>query len=407
MNIEGQDLSRLKKEKQATSRQIKETTKKLRDNRQETRRQINRLSSLRNDMRRQTAIIAEARHKADSVAGAIAALTDSIATLEADMKRLRDGYAVALRRLQSTSSPSGAMRFIFSSGSMEQMYRRVRYIKQFSNWRKRKADQIKTVRQRIADRRMALDTLNRERADMLQRADLAGRRLMSQETETRKLVSSLKQERTSLQAFLKEKEQQQRQLAGQIDRLIQQEQQRRTKLKKEQERKRRGQKQSKAEKIDNEKKNARQQPMQPDPDRVLTGDFENNRGKLLFPVASRYTIARDFGRQRHPDLPNVYTDNNGIDIETGNGTAARAIFRGTVSAIFKQPGFGTIIMVRHGRYISIYAGLSSCKVKNGQEVKTGQNLGTIMPDPDNAGHAVLHFEIRREREKLNPHNWVR
>lgn len=64
-------------------------------------------------------------------------------------------------------------------------------------------------------------------------------------------------------------------------------------------------------------------------------------------------------------------------------------------------------MIRHGRYISIYANLSAVTVKQGDSVKTGQNIGTVFSDPDDSNRTTLHFEIRNERQKLNPSQWVR
>ncbi|MDE6557004.1 MAG: M23 family metallopeptidase, partial [Duncaniella sp.] len=109
--------------------------------------------------------------------------------------------------------------------------------------------------------------------------------------------------------------------------------------------------------------------------------------------------------QPHPTLPNVETENSGIDIETRPGANVRAVFAGTVSAIFRQDGFNSIVMLRHGNYITVYAGLGSVSVKSGQNVTAGQTLGTVYtPSGDSP---LLHFEIRREREKLNPQAWVR
>lgn len=141
--------------------------------------------------------------------------------------------------------------------------------------------------------------------------------------------------------------------------------------------------------------------------RQLSGSFESNKGNLLFPVTGRYRIVRPFGRQQHPDLPHVTTDNSGIDIEVAPGGNARAVFAGTVSAIFRQPGFNTIVMVRHGAYLTIYANLSDLLVKNGDQLKAGQTIGRIYSDPEDGNRSTLHFELRREKEKLNPAAWVK
>ena len=141
--------------------------------------------------------------------------------------------------------------------------------------------------------------------------------------------------------------------------------------------------------------------------RALSGSFESNRGRLLFPVRGRYTIVKGFGRQTHPDLPNVVTDNPGIDIAASEGAKARSIFEGTVSGIFSQDGYNKVVMVRHGSYISIYANLSSINVRMGEKVRANQDLGTIYRDPEYGNKPVLHFELRRERAKLNPMQWIR
>ena len=116
---------------------------------------------------------------------------------------------------------------------------------------------------------------------------------------------------------------------------------------------------------------------------------------------------RGFGRQKHPQLEHVETENSGIDIEALGSKNARAVFEGTVSATFRQPGYGTIVMIRHGNYLTIYANLDGINVKNGDKVKTGQTIGTILTDPDEENRAILHFELRKERTKLNPSLWVR
>ena len=102
----------------------------------------------------------------------------------------------------------------------------------------------------------------------------------------------------------------------------------------------------------------------------------------------------------------MVTDNSGIDIEADEGEA-RAIFDGKVSAIFRQPGYNTIVMIRHGKYLTIYANLADISIKNGEEVRQGQQIGKIYADPDDNNRAILHFEIRKEKEKLNPTLWVK
>ena len=114
-----------------------------------------------------------------------------------------------------------------------------------------------------------------------------------------------------------------------------------------------------------------------------------------------------FGVNKHPELKYVTTDNGGIDIETQPGAVAHAIYEGKVSAIFRQEGFNTVVMIRHGSYLTIYVNLSEIYVRTGEKVKMNQNIGKIYSDSEDGNRTILHFEIRKEKTKLNPEQWMR
>ena len=89
------------------------------------------------------------------------------------------------------------------------------------------------------------------------------------------------------------------------------------------------------------------------------------------------------------------------------GAAAQAVFPGRVSGVYMIPGFSTVIIVNHGNYYTIYGNIASASVKVGDSVRQGQALGRLAPDPDAPGHSKIHFEVWKNREKLNPLNWIR
>ena len=128
---------------------------------------------------------------------------------------------------------------------------------------------------------------------------------------------------------------------------------------------------------------------------------------MLFPVTGKYKIVSTFGQHKHPELKYVKVNNNGIDIEAQPGAMARAIFDGKVSAVFPQDGYHTVVMVRHGKYLSIYVNLSEIYIRKGDTLKAGDAIGKIYSDPDDGGRTILHFEVRREKDKLDPQQWVK
>lgn len=141
---------------------------------------------------------------------------------------------------------------------------------------------------------------------------------------------------------------------------------------------------------------------------VITGGaFENLKGRLPYPVAGSYTIVRRFGRQKHPSLPHVETNNAGIDLETSKSAKVRTVSDGEVSAVFRPDGYNTVVVIRHGSYMTVYANLGEVSVSTGQKVKAGQTIGSVYSDSKDNGRSVLHFEIRNGKQKEDPELWLR
>lgn len=212
-----------------------------------------------------------------------------------------------------------------------------------------------------------------------------------------------------------------RELDRELDKIIAQEQREaEARRRREQEEARR--REEAARKINDDKKNnttgsekshaAPVKPVSPDyshadDSRSLSGSFSSNKGRLLFPVAGKYNVVGRFGRSRHADLSRVEIDNPGIDIEIPAGGNARAVYDGMVSSIFFMDGYHNIVMVRHGEYLTVYANIDRLSVKKGDRVAAGQTLGHVYSDTSDNNRTILHFEVRRERDKLNPLEWVK
>lgn len=152
--------------------------------------------------------------------------------------------------------------------------------------------------------------------------------------------------------------------------------------------------------IDEAKKSAEESNTLSAADRMMSGGFEANRGRLPMPITGSYSIVSHFGTNSVEGLKGVTLDNKGINILGKPGCMARSIYDGEVSAVFGYAG-SMYVMVRHGAYISVYCNLKSVAVSNGQKVRTGQQLGVVGMDN------ILQFQLRRGSQKLNPEAWLR
>ena len=135
-------------------------------------------------------------------------------------------------------------------------------------------------------------------------------------------------------------------------------------------------------------------------DRQMSGNFESNRGRLPFPVTGSYRIMNRFGTNTVTDVKgHVTLDKKGIDIKGQPGANVRCIFDGEVSAVFSYSGT-TVIIVRHGSYLSVYCDLASVSVSRGQKVSARQTLGRL------GSEGVMQFQLRKGNALLNPEAWL-
>ena len=147
------------------------------------------------------------------------------------------------------------------------------------------------------------------------------------------------------------------------------------------------------------KKEAQEEATLSSVDRMLSGGFEANRGRLPMPISGGYRIVSHYGQYNVQGLKGVTLDNKGINIQGKPGCVARSIYDGEVSAVFGYGGMWNVL-VRHGAYISVYCNLKSVSVHKGQKVSTRQALGAVGSDN------ILQFQLRKETAKLNPEAWL-
>lgn len=422
------DIKSVKREQKAVAAEVRKTDAALSLNMRETERNLGRLNLLQRRVAESREAIAVSQRGVDSLDAAIGRRNDTITLLTSRLNTLRDSYARALRRQQLYPRVNSPIAFIFSASSAADAYRRIRYLREYDRWRSARTHELTAAAEAVKEARAHLENTRSVRAAALDDLHRQRAGLTREEASTDSLVKSLRTQGKTLRAVLAEKQRRADALDRELDRLIAEEQARQEAERRAAEERRRKEQQAKAAKpsaktsakgsegtrkgtakaAENKAKSVATLDSEAAADRKLSGSFEANKGRLLFPVAGRYRIVRGYGLQNHPELKHVKTNNNGIDIEVAPGTDARAIFDGHVSAIFRLPGYANIVMVRHGKYISLYANLASTYVTKGQEVKAGQPVGRILTESEaDGGATTFHFELRRERAKLNPLEWVR
>ena len=401
-------IQELKDKRGLLQRQISETESLLDSTRRDVGSQLDALASLTAQIAERKRYVAAIGRDLDTIAREQDRLSRQVAALQAELQRKRDNYKASLRYLYKNRTAEEKLLFILSASTLDQMYRRLRYVRQYADYQRRKGEGIMQQRDRVRAKQDELAQVKAAKQGLLKEREAEMARLQRQEQAQQQIVASLRQRQQSLQKLVARKRREADELNARIDRIVAAELEKARKRAEEEARRKAAEeaRRKKAATADAPAKAAT-----PASEAVsvaeqrLSGSFASNRGRLPMPITGTSIIVGRFGQYNVQGLRGVRLDNKGIDIQGRPGAQARAVFNGRVAAVFQLNGLFNVL-VRHGAYISVYCNLSSVWVKADEEVCTRQPLGEVFSDAANGGRTVLHFQLRRERDKLNPEPWL-
>lgn len=402
-------IKELESKRGALQKQIAESESLLQTTTKNVGSQLKGLAALTGQIEERKRYILAINSDMDAIDRELVSLERQLNQLQKELKDKKTKYAASVNYLYRNHTIQDKLLFIFSAQTLEQTYRRLRYVREYASYQRMQGEEIQKKQKQINDKRAELTEARKAKENLLKERENEKTTLERQEKEQKALVDSLRKKQRSLQSEINKKRKEANQLNARIDRLIAEEIEKARK-RAEEEARREAAARKKAEKTESPSAaKPKAEPLEAytmnKADRELSGSFASNRGKLPVPVTGPYIITSHYGEYTVPGLRGVKLDNKGIDIQAKPGAQARAVFNGKVAAVFQLNGLFNIL-VRHGAYISVYCNLSTASVKADDMVKTGQTLGTIFSDGADGGRTVLHFQLRREKEKLNPEPWL-
>ena len=407
-------IKELESKRGALQKQITESETLLKTTKKTVSSQLNGLAALTGQIEERKRYILTINKDVEAIDRELSSLERQLGQLPRDLKDKKRKYDSSVQYLYKNRSIEEKLMFIFSAQSLAQTYRRLRYVREYATYQRLQGEEILKKQEQVNKKKVELRQVRAAKADLLKERESEKMKLEKQEKEKRTLVTSLQKKQRGLQNEIAKKRREANQLNARIDRLIAEEIEKARKRAAEEARREAAARKKDGAKTDKSATASGASKTKAAPletytmskaDRELSGDFANNRGKLPMPISGAYIITSHYGQYAVEGLRNVKLDNKGIDIQGRPGAQARAIFNGKVAAVFKLNGLFNIL-IRHGAYISVYCNLSSALVKQGDTVTTKQAIGQVFSDGADGGRTVLHFQLRREKEKLNPEPWL-
>ena len=424
----------LKKEQKKIEKKISNTKNLLNTVKNNANASLNELRIVDNQIKNREALVAVYDNQVQAAEIKMLEKSNEINTLKKKSIKLKSQYRAMLLYAYKHRNNSDKIMYILSASSYHEAFKRNKYIKKIASAQKRQVAIIKQHRQLISQeiknvaieksqKLVSLEQKKQEKANIELDKNLLATNLNKLKNEEQKLNSQLLTE-----------EQKKQDLKLKITNAIRVEisiAENKRKKKAAQEAKEKAAKKEKIvvkEKPNNDIKPTKVKTptnvivpekvtpkpkvekevvfVESDENIALGTSFATNKGKLPWPVSSG-SITEKYGRNAHPTLSGVFTNNNGIDISCPIGQSVRAIFEGEVTSVFTITGAGKVVIVTHGNYKTVYSNLQSTDVKIGSKVQTKQKIGTLLSE---GNISICHFEIQLVAngaiQSLNPSLWI-
>lgn len=373
--LTAQTKAELEEKRNATLNEITYVDNMLKATARKKEESMSAVKIIGNKLNLRESVIRGMRDEINLVTERIDLNTLAINMMESDLVDLKNDYARAVLNSYKLQKENPELVYILSAKDFNQGYKRLKYLQQITKFRRRESeiimelkDQIKSTKERLQNdlsRISVLKTKEEQQKSLLQ----------SEQVRKQEMVKSLSKKERQLQKDLQEKKRIAEKIEKEIARMIEEE---------------------------------RKRPIKSDntPEQKLIGEnFVENKGRLPWPV-EKGIITSQFGIQKHPVLKYVTENNIGIEITSLGKTAVRSIFKGEVVRVFPITGANMAVIIRHGKYLTVYQNVVDLKVKGGDKVETKQEIGNVFCETDNGNKAILKFMIFEEKEKLDPESWI-
>ncbi len=372
IDASAESVKSLQKKQQDLQKQIEQTNQMLQQTKKNETSTLNKLQLLSKNIKTQKQLINTLGSEIEALDGEMARLGRTRDSLQTNLEAYKEDYAHMVRESHYAQMQQSPLLFVLSADGFQQMVRRAFYMQEVAQYRREQVARIEHTQTEIDIQNTALQEHRKDKEKTLETRKRQQDNLARDEKKHKNMLSQLKKQEKDLGAKLKKQQRQVAQLNRKIDEMVRKQTATKTTLTKEQ--------------------------------KLVAGGFEQNKGKLPWPVEKGY-ISGYFGKQQHPVYEHVVTDNKGIYLQTTAGAAARAVYKGEVTSCFLV-GNTYAVIIQHGNYRTVYSNLSKLNVKQGDKVETKQKIGTIYSDPEQDNKTELYFQVYKDRTILDPSQWI-
>jgi len=380
-DVFSQTRQKLEEQRGRLLSEIEETSRILNETQQSQRQSLDRLNLLNVQVQQYKRLISSIGSEIAYAEKQIIEISNKLRKMSNEIEKMKEEYAQLIHHSYKNKGRYNKLVYVLSAKDFNEAYRRMKYFQQYSEYRKKQVVEIQNKQKELNGVIEQLIAKKAEKEKLLTEQQRESLRLEALKIEQNKEVNQLKSQERKLRTQLANQQANAKKIQSEIDKMIASEAKKRNAT------------------VDN-----LYDKLTPE-ERLISNSFKGNKGRLPWPTEKGH-VTGFFGKNiPNPLFKDIRMDNNGIDITTIAGAEVRTVFDGEITRVGVIKGSSLYVLIRHGNYITVYQNLVEVSVKQGEKVKAKQTLGKVYTEKG-AKTAVLHFEIREERNPLDPELWI-
>ena len=385
-SVQGQSKKQLERDKARIEKEIARLNGELSKVRKDSKNSTKQINLIKKRIQERTNLINNINGQMNILNRQIVRTEDSLRVVRGEIDSMKAEYAKVVRSLYGLRQNMNAVGMVFDNEQYNYSYLKMKYFAEYSRYRKHQATVIKRREQLFSEMSLDLQRQRNEKSSLLAQERKQRDALSREQQQQQKKLNKSQQDEKSLQQQISKKESQKRQLQQQIQQLINAE----------------VAKSGSSTKAGGSSKTGSTSGGGAVYNDGASADFVQNKGRLSWPVYYK-SVAREYGLYTHSS--GGQNRNFGIDLNCAPGATVSCVFNGTVARIFTTPNGAKGVIVRHGSYMTVYAGLGTVSVSQGSKVSTKQTLGTVYSGGE--GTSEFSFQVWCGKDALNPRHWLR
>jgi len=376
--------------------------KELETRRQELRREIQKINELRAENKSkeksQLSLIEDFNYKINVLKNLIKVTNQQanflnreisnnqkkITDLRDELTQLKEDYAAMIVKSYKSKNEQSRIMFLLSSENFKQAYKRLQYIKQYSDHQKQQGETIKLKTEELQQININLSKQKEDKIKLIAENRVVKKSLEKERKQHDALMKSIQSNLSRYTSQIKKKQREANRIDAEIDRII------KAAI-------------AKSNKQAGKSTSTKTFALTAE-EKLLASSFTSNKGKLPWPV-ERGIVILGYGTQPSRINKNLMIKSSGVRISTQKDAKARAVFDGEVIAVAQIRNANIYVIIRHGDYLTTYYNLKKVYVKTGDKITTKQEIGEVFTNPSN-GETILSFNLSKNGNTQNPASWI-